>query len=127
MANPLDYNVNAFTKGVNGFGRKPPTLIQSVTLGAASEEHFTVPSSSAIGAINSSATPMFLAIFSYQPTVQFWIAVNATAAVPTGGTWGTDTAELLPIAYIVKAGDTISAISTAGGSLSVSLYAIPDA
>lgn len=129
MANPLDYNVNSIAKGVNGFGRKPPAtgFIMSVTLGAASEQHFTVPSSSAMGTINAANTNMFLAIFAYQPTVQFWVAVNGTAAVPTGGTWATDTAELLPSGYIVKAGDTISAISTAGGSLSVALYAIPDA
>lgn len=127
MATPLDYNVNAYLHGVNGFGRKPPTVIESATLAGATEEHFTVPSTSAIGTINASLTNKFLAIFSYQPSVQFWVAVNATAAVPTGGTFASDTAELLPNAYVVNAGDTISAISTAGGSMSVALYAVSDA
>ncbi len=132
MANPLDYNVNRYTQGVNGFGRKPPNYastgnVYSATLAAATEKHFTVPGTSALGAMNSSQTSNFLAIFSYAPTVEFWVAVNATAAVPAGGNFATDTAELLPSAYIVRAGDTISAISTAGGDISVALYAIPEA
>jgi len=127
MANPLEYNINTIIQGVNGFGRKFPPIIFSVTLAGATEKHFTVPSSSAIGNINSSNTPKFLAIFSYAPTVEFWVSVNATAAVPTGATWASDTAELLPSAYVVSAGDTISAISAAGGDISCSLYAIPDA
>lgn len=129
MANPLDYNVNSIAKGVNGFGRKPPATGYkfSATLAAATEQNFTVPATSAMGTINSSQTNVFLAIFSYQPTVQFWVSVNGTAAVPAGGTWASTTSELLPNGFIVRAGDTISAISAAGGSLGVSLYAIPDA
>jgi hypothetical protein len=129
MALPLDYNVNAFTKGVNGFGRKPPVqgYVYSITIAASTEKNFTVPSTSAMGAINSSNTPSFLAIFSYKPATEFWIAINATAAVPTGSSWATDTAELNPSAYIVKAGDTISAISASGGDISVALYSVPDA
>lgn len=127
MANPLDYNINKYTYGTNGFGRKPPNVIQSATLAAATEKHFTVPLTSAMGAINSSSTPTFIALFSYKPATEFWVAVNATAAVPAGGDFASDTAELLPSAYIVKAGDTISAISAAGGDICVSLYAIPDA
>lgn len=129
MANPLDYNVNSIAKGVNGFGRKPAATGYkfNATLAAATEQNFAIPSSSSMGTISATQTNMFLAIFSYQPTVQFWVSVNGTAAVPVGGTWAAATSELLPNGYIVKAGDTISAISTAGGSLSVALYTIPDA
>jgi hypothetical protein len=127
MANPLDYNVNSICKGINGFGRRFPTLIQSATLAGATEEHFTVPIASAIGVINSTATSYYLAIFAYKPATEFWVCVNGTAAVPSGGTFATDTSELLPSAYVVPGGSTISAISTAGGDISVALYAIPDA
>jgi hypothetical protein len=123
MTNPIDYNVNRQIQGVSGFGRQFPTIIYSATLAGATEEHFTVPSSSVIGGMNSTSTnPRFLAIFAYKPATEFWVSVNATAAVPAGGTFAVDTAELLPSAYEVKAGDTISVISTAGGDISVSIY-----
>lgn len=128
MANPLDYNVNRYTQGVNGFGRKPPNAIYTCTLAGGTNENVTVPSSSATGAMNSSATPVYLAIFSYQPTVKFYVAVNSSpATVPAGGTFASANSELLPPAYIVRAGDVISAISTAGGDMSVAFYAIPEA
>lgn len=125
MANPIEYNVNRAIQGVSGFGRIFPTIINSATLAAATEEHFTVPSSSVIGVANATTTPRFLAIFSYKPATEFWVSVNATAAVPAGGTFATDTAELLPSAYEVKGGDVISVISAAGGDISISLYGMP--
>ena len=129
MANPLDYNVNAFTKGVNGFGRKPPAsgYPYTITLAGNTVKTLTVPRSSAMGNINSATTSMFLAIFSYKPATEFWVAINGTAAVPAGGDFAASTSELLPSAYILKAADVIQVISVAGGDMSVTFYAIPDA
>jgi hypothetical protein len=129
MANPLDYNINSIAKGVNGFGRKPPATgyIYTITLAGATVKTLTVPSTSAMGTINSALTNVFLALFSYEPAVEFWVAINGTAAVPAGATFAASTSELLPSAYILKAGDVIQVISTAGGDMSISFYAIPDA
>jgi hypothetical protein len=129
MANPLDYNINSIVKGVNGFGRKPPASGStfSITLAGATVKTLTVPSSSAMGTINAANTSSFLAIFGYAAATEFWVSVNGTAAVPVGANFAASTSELLPGAYVVKAGDVIQAISTAGGDMSVSFYAIPDA
>ena len=129
MANPLDYNVNSIAKGVNGFGRKPPASGYSytITLAGNTVKTLTVPSSSAMGNINSSSISTFIALFSYKPATEFWVAINGTAAVPAGGDFAANTSELLPSAYIVKAADVIQVISVAGGDMSVSFYAIPDA
>ena len=129
MANPLEYNVNSIVKGVNGFGRKPASAGNkfTITLAGATVKTLTVPSSSAMGSINSSNTNTFLAIFSYQPAVQFWVAINGTAAVPAGGDFASSTSELLPSALVLNGGDVIQVISAAGGSMSVSFYSILDA
>jgi hypothetical protein len=123
MANPLDYNVNRQIQGVSGFGRQFPTIIYSATLAGSTEEHFTIPSSSVIGGMNSTYTnPRYLIVFGYKQATEFWVAINATAAVPAGGTFASSTAELLPSAYEVKAGDVVSVISAAGGDISISIY-----
>ena len=129
MALPLDYNVNRFIQGVNGFGRKPPAIgfTYNITIAAATVETLTVPSTSAMGNINSSNTPAFLAIFGYAGAVEFWVAINQTAAVPAGATFASGTSELNPGAYELKAGDVIQVVSAAGGDMSVSFYAMPDA
>jgi hypothetical protein len=119
MANPLDYNINSIVKGVNGFGRKPPASGSTFSI--------TLAGATVMGTINAANTSSFLAIFGYAAATEFWVSVNGTAAVPVGANFAASTSELLPGAYVVKAGDVIQAISTAGGDMSVSFYAIPDA
>jgi hypothetical protein len=129
MATPTNYNVNDYLKGVNGFGAPFCNLIYSATLGAASEQTVTVPNTAAKGAISSTTTKnRFLAVFSYEAAANVWVALNATAAVPAGGTFAATTSELNPPAKVVKGGDVIHAITAnANTDVSIALYAIQEA
>jgi len=127
MAVPTNFNVNKFIQGVNGFGAMQSNIKFSTTLGAATEATLTVPATSAKGAINSSNTNRFLAVFSYHAARNVWVSINDTAAVPAGATLAATTSELNPSARVVKAGDVISMIcATATTDVSVVLYAIQE-
>lgn len=94
---------------------------------ASTHETVTVPSGSALGAVNSSQTGRYVAIFSYKAATDFWVAFNGqTAAVPAGASFGASTSELNPNARVVNAGSVIDVISAAGGYISISFYAIQE-
>jgi hypothetical protein len=119
------YNINNYVKGINGFGLEPCSQIYSATLAADTPETVTVPSIAALGCLNSTLGSLYVAIFSYEPATTFYVAFNATAAVPAGGTFAATTSELNPKARIVKGGDVISVVAPeAASSLSISFYAI---
>ncbi len=121
------YNVNNSLKGVNGFGTQFCDTIFTATLAAATEETFTVPGKSALGNINSSTLTQYVAVFSFESNLNFYVAVNATAAVPAGGTFAASTSVLNPKAKIVKQGDVIHVIcATAGADVSVELFYIQE-
>jgi len=128
MANPTLYNVDTIIQGVNGFGTQFPVHKYSATLAASTDTTLAVPDSSAIGAINATKTPRFLAVFSYHSGRNVWVSINATAAVPAGGTFAAVSSELNPSAKVVKATDTIHAIcATAATDVGVTFYALPEA
>lgn len=128
MANPINYTVDPFVMGRNGYGAQFSNIIYSATLAANTEATVTVPNGSAIGNANNSQFPRYLAVFSYHPGRNVYVALNATAAVPAGPALATTTSELLPNAKVVRAGDIIHFITaTATTDISVSFYALPEA
>lgn len=93
--------------GFNGFGLPFSIDKYSANLVTLTDTTLTVPGSAAMGAITSTTYNKFIAIFSYEPGSSIWVAVNATAAVPVGGTFASTTSELNPSARSVQAGDTL--------------------
>jgi hypothetical protein len=124
MATLTQYELNAWIKGVNGFGLPFCKTIYTSTLGANTEATLTIPGSSAMGVANSTSKSQVLAVFSYEAAKKIYVAVNGTAAVPAGNSLVASTSELNPPAKVCKEGDVIHVISAATGDISIALYAI---
>lgn len=122
MALPTNYIINNGIKGVNAFGAPFSTLIYNTTLAADTEATLTIPGGSALGNINASTNPQYLAIFSYSADSTVYVANNATAAVPAGDTLEVATSIINPSARLVKAGDILSIISEDTPSISIELF-----
>ena len=121
------YNINAFVHGVNGFGLQFSDTVYSATLPASTDKTLTVPGASALGTVNASVTPKYIAIFSYQDGRKVYVALNQTAEIPGGGDFAATTSELNPNAKLVKAGDVIHMYTpTADTDVSVAFYAIQE-
>jgi hypothetical protein len=118
------YNVNADTKGVNGFGSPFCKNIYSATLAANTEKTLTVPDILASGLMPSTLTNQVLAVFNYTSGANVFVAVNATAAVPAGSSFAATTSELNPSAKKVKAGDVLHIISAGTPGVTVSFYSV---
>jgi hypothetical protein len=86
--------------GYNGFGLMFADDKYSTTLASGVAQTLTIPSNAS----------KWLAIFSYEPGGEVWVANNATAALP-GGTMAAATSEMNPTARQVKAGDILSFIT----------------
>ena len=119
------YNINDLVKGVNGFGLQFCKNNYTTTLGAATEATLVVPDFTSIGTIHNN-TAKLIAVFGIEAAKKVWVALNATAAVPVGGTLASSTSELNPTAKSVKAGDVIHMISAGAADVSVSFYAIQE-
>jgi len=87
--------------GYNGFGIPWSLNGYSMVLATGAEQHVTVPST----------FQNWIALFSYTPSANVWVDGITTAVAPTGAAAAT-TARLNPSARQVKAGDTISFISS---------------
>ena len=98
--------------GYNGFGLPFTDTKYSATLTQGVDTTLTVPSSGALGTGVSTTVHRYLAIFSYEAGSTVWVALNATAAVPAGGTFSSTTSELLPVARLVSSGDVIHALTS---------------
>lgn len=105
-------------RDVAGANSYTPTFCDnkfSATLAVGVERTFTVPSNFKV----------WTCVFSLQPGTVVWVARNATAAVPAGGTFAATTSELNPATRTVYAGDVIHLItSSATADVGVQLYAI---
>ncbi|HDN26505.1 MAG TPA: hypothetical protein ENG03_05320 [Thioploca sp.] len=119
------YNINEITKGRNGFGLPFSDNVASAALAAAADTSLIVPLSSAMGSVQASAN-RYVAVFSYAADAEVYVALNAAAAAPAGAAFAAGS-ELNPSAKVVKAGDTIHLLSTAGAQVSVAFYAIQEA
>ncbi len=102
---------------VNDFGNRPASFQYSASVAASTDTSLTVPGKS----------PRWKAVIKVENLT--WFALNATAAVPAGGTFASTTSEMiLPgerICREVSADDVMHFISaTAGTDVSVVLYAV---
>lgn len=121
------YNVNKGVYGTNGFGSPFCDTIYSATLVGGADTTLTVPGKSGVGNINATAKAQFIAVFSYKPAGEVYVALNATAAVPAGGTFAATTSELNPPCKKCQEGDVIHFISPSTPDVTVAFYYVPEA
>jgi hypothetical protein len=122
MTTPTLYNINNGIKGVNAFGAPFSAIVYNTTLAANTEATVTIPGGSALGNINASTNPQYLAVFSYSSGATVFVANNDTAAVPAGDSLAAATSIINPSARLVKAGDVLSIISAGTPSVSIELF-----
>jgi hypothetical protein len=103
---------------IDDFGQVFSDLKYSATVAATTDTTLTVPGSA----------PRYKAVIRAGADDEVWIALNAVADVPAGGTFAADTSELIPIngtlCREVKKSDVLHFYSTAGGNVSVVFYAL---
>jgi len=100
--------------GYNAFITPPCDDLISGTLAEDTEQNITVPS----------ASPRYNAIFSYELGGNVWVSINDTAVVGSDALSAT-TSEQNPVGKQVKAGDTISFItSDTSVNVGVAFYAL---
>ena len=116
------FNVNNNFRGINLLVTPFCSQIYTVTLSAATEETIAVPLTTSMGFAQASQNPTFLAVFTYSSTANVYVAVNGTAAVPAGHTFGASTSVLNPQAKICKAGDVIHVISAGTPDVCIEFY-----
>jgi hypothetical protein len=99
---------------VNDFGQPFATLKYSASLAATTDTTLTVPGDA----------PKYRALIKVETNGLVWVALNATAAVPAGGTFAATTSELITddrtLCRYVKAGDVLH-FYTAGSGIDVSV------
>lgn len=112
------FNMVRDVNGYNGFGLPISNNKYSALLLTDTEDTVTVPQT------NSATYKNVLAIFSFEEGRNVWVAVNATAAYPSGSFSATDS-ERRPTARSVKPGDVISMItSDTSAQVGVVFYAV---
>ena len=117
------YNVNKTFQGINGYGTPFCDQTYTATLGAGVATALVVPGTVAMGiAPATKSANTFLAVFTYAPGAKVWVSNNHTAAVPAGAAFAASNSVLNPPAKVVKTGDTLSFICTAGADVCVEFY-----
>jgi hypothetical protein len=103
-------------KGFNAYGRVPAELQYNATLtSVAGEQTIAIPNN----------MTRVLVIFSYAPGAIVWVAINNTAAAPTGASFASTTSEINPVAYELKANDVIHVLTPdTASSVGVAIYAL---
>lgn len=120
------YNINADTRGVNGFGLPFCDTVYSAKLAATTNTTLIVPGTLSLGMAPASQTNRFVAVFSYDPSASVFVAVNGTAAIPAGAGFAATTSELNPTAKKVKAGDTLNFFSSGTPNVTVAFYSVQE-
>lgn len=110
--------------GYNGFGVVFSDQKYSTTLSTGVAQSLTIPSGMGMGANGIYTKPVYLAVFSFTPGANVFVANNLTAASP-GGSFAASNAELNPAARQVLGGDVLSFITPdTSAYVTVSLYVI---
>src|SRR6266481_1838864 len=120
------------TKGYNDFGQIYSDQIYNATLTAATNTQLTVPGGGILGALSAygSSNNKNKMLGVIRATVDVWVAVNQTAAVPVGASFASATSELvtntLDKTYLVSVGDVLNFFSKTATtpSISVAFYAM---
>lgn len=123
MATVKNFNTNLALNLFNDFGSQFSDTAYSVTLGAATNTTLTVPTGTGIGKANDTKAK-FLAIFSYAPSAQVWVANNHDATPSLTGSFVANATALNPRCKEVKSGDTLNFFSTPAAIMGVEFYAI---
>lgn len=101
--------------GYNGFGLMFADNKYSVTLAATTVATLTIPST----------YQNWIAIFSFEPGTNIWVANNATAAIPAGNTIAASTSDLNPVGRFVQGADVLSLITASTtADVGILLYAL---
>lgn len=108
------FNLVRDINGYNGFGLAFSVDKYSVSLASSTDTTLTIPSYAA----------KYIAIMSYEPGTNVYVANNATAEVPVGATFAATTSELNPVARLVNAADVLHFISGTAVDVGVTLYAL---
>lgn len=107
-------NMGRDVQGYNAYAPQFSVDGQSTNLAANAEQHFTIPGN----------YENWIAVFSYEPGSNIWVANNTTAAVPSGS-FAATVSQLNPAARAVKANDVLSFITAdTAAFVGVSLYAV---
>lgn len=104
---------------VDDFGQVFSDIKYSASLAATTNTQLTVPSSA----------PRFKAVMKVENNGLVWVALNATAGIPAGGSFAATASELIndakSLCRDVKAGDVLNFYTaTAGTDVSVVFYAM---
>lgn len=104
---------------VDDFGLRFSNLKYSATLAASTDTTLTVPGTA----------PRYKAVIKVENNADVWVALNATAAIPAGGTFAATTSELVNGNYYicreVLAGDVLHFFTAAANTdVSVVFYAL---
>ncbi len=121
------FNMSRDINGYNGFGLTFTDSAYSATLAAVTDTTLTVPSAIGLGkqGYSTNATGQMLAVFSFDPGSSVWVANNAVAANPGGGSFAASSSELNPAARLVNGGDILHFYSvSANANVSVSFYSV---
>lgn len=87
----------------------------SVAIAASTEQTQTIPGSGL----------RYIAIFTYEPGAEVWVAKNNTATVPAGATFAATNSSMNPVARKVYSGDIIHFITADDStSIGIELYVI---
>lgn len=122
---PTKFLMTNDINGQNGFGLAFTDTAYSATLAAGVATTLTVPSSASMGGVPNTNKAQWLAIFSFTPGSEIWVANNGTAAAPAGAAFAATPAELNPAARLVQGGDVLSFLSVAANnSVSVIFYSL---
>ena len=104
---PTPFSLVRDINGYNGFGLPFSVDKYSATLAQNTDTTLVVPLLGPLGASSSTGTNKYIAIFEYEVGSDVFVADNATAAIPAGGSFALTTSELNPAARYVSAGDTL--------------------
>lgn len=109
------FNMTRDINGFNGFGLVPAYDILSTTLTSeGGNQSFTVPGDK----------PNWIAIFSFDPGLRVFVALNTTATIPTSS-FISDVSELNPTAWYVQNGDVLNFITPdTAAYVTVKLYTL---
>ena len=108
--------------GYNGFGLPLSDTNYEVTLVASTDTSLAIPETFNIGSSSSTKNAKLIAIITSDSGSSVWVANNATAVIPSSGSFAATTSCLNPAAIEVKGGDTLHFISSGTPNVSVRLY-----
>ncbi len=120
-----NWNSNSGLGCRNDFGSQFAGLgsTYSAHVATTTDTTLTVPSGSGIGKANDN-TPKFLAVFSYAPNAQVWVANNVATAPSLTSSFVASAPVINPRCKEVQGGDVLHFYATAAADVSVEFFAI---